>query len=108
MTSNYIFSNCKSDKPGRIYDEYGCLRKSVELRVAKDLKCTLPFLVYNNVNLDLNLCNNHTGFGGKLKGDTPGSAKPPVDIKTKVPFWPGHENSLARPVRTKRNFSFDF
>ena len=28
-----------------------------------------------------------------LQGDSSRSSKPPVDIKTKVPFWPG----LARP-----------
>ena len=25
----------------------------------------------------------------KLQTDTAGSSKPPVDFKTKVPFWPG-------------------
>ena len=29
----------------------------------------------------------------KIQGDTAGSSKPPVDIKTKVPLWPGQ----ARP-----------
>ena len=25
----------------------------------------------------------------QLQGDTAGSYKPPIDFKTKVPFWPG-------------------
>ena len=35
-----------------------------------------------------------------IQGDTSGCAKPPVDFKTKVPFWPGLvlRNLMCRPV----------
>ena len=55
-------SNCKSDKAGTIYDEYGCLKENLELRLAADLKCTMPFLVYNRVNLHHKMCTNESEF----------------------------------------------
>ena len=58
------FSNCMSDKAGTIYDEYGCLKENLELRLAKDLKCILPFLVFNRINIHQKLCNNHSDNAG--------------------------------------------
>ena len=39
-------------------------------------------------------------YVGVVQGDHSTCSKPPVDFKTKVPFWPGQD-------RPKRNFSFE-
>ena len=38
-----------------------------------------------------------------VQGDTSGCGEPPVDIITKVPFWPGH-NLMCHPVHKYWSF----
>ena len=59
-----IFSECKSKEAEKAYDEYECMRRTWERRMATDLKCNLPFLAFNNINTNKILCPNQSDVAG--------------------------------------------
>ena len=47
-------------------------------------------------------CKTDTILAKEIQGDTSGCDEPPVDFKTKVPFWPG----MFWPSQAKRELLF--